>query len=138
MATLRGTVWRKLWLLWMVQSIVSVTTEIIAACSTGARCVPTAAFFCPSLFAGLALASGLAATVTITHLLKAGDGIVCMDDVYGGEAALCHFNGSIMMQHHVRAQSGCILKEEVQCGMSALSFLLLLARNEPLFSKNCR
>ncbi|XP_029005074.1 cystathionine gamma-lyase [Betta splendens] len=32
----------------------------------------------------LALASGLAATVTITHMLKAGDGIVCMDDVYGG------------------------------------------------------
>ncbi|XP_061594419.1 cystathionine gamma-lyase-like [Cololabis saira] len=31
-----------------------------------------------------ALASGLAATVTITHLLKSGDGIVCMDDVYGG------------------------------------------------------
>lgn len=34
---------------------------------------------------GLALASGLAATVTITHMLKSGDGIVCMDDVYGGE-----------------------------------------------------
>ncbi|XP_029356557.1 cystathionine gamma-lyase [Echeneis naucrates] len=32
----------------------------------------------------LALASGLAATVTITHMLKAGDGIVCMNDVYGG------------------------------------------------------
>ncbi|CAL9696100.1 unnamed protein product [Knipowitschia caucasica] len=32
----------------------------------------------------LAVASGLAATVTITHMLKAGDGIVCMDDVYGG------------------------------------------------------
>ncbi|XP_068612940.1 cystathionine gamma-lyase-like [Brachionichthys hirsutus] len=32
----------------------------------------------------LALASGLAATVTITHMLKAGDGIICMDDVYGG------------------------------------------------------
>lgn len=32
----------------------------------------------------LAVASGLAATVTITHALKAGDGIVCMDDVYGG------------------------------------------------------
>ncbi|KAM7387917.1 hypothetical protein PAMP_024127 [Pampus punctatissimus] len=32
----------------------------------------------------LALASGLAASVTITHLLKTGDGIVCMDDVYGG------------------------------------------------------
>ncbi|TNN84068.1 Cystathionine gamma-lyase [Liparis tanakae] len=32
----------------------------------------------------IAVASGLAATVTITHLLKAGDGIVCMDDVYGG------------------------------------------------------
>lgn len=38
--------------------------------------------------AGLALASGLAATVTITHMLKAGDGIVCMDDVYGGEMHL--------------------------------------------------
>eukprot|EP00064_Thunnus_orientalis_P006222 superscaffoldBa00000639_g6238 len=32
----------------------------------------------------LALASGLASTVTITHMLKSGDGIVCMDDVYGG------------------------------------------------------
>ncbi|XP_056894637.1 cystathionine gamma-lyase [Takifugu flavidus] len=32
----------------------------------------------------LALASGLAATVTITHMLKSGDGIICMDDVYGG------------------------------------------------------
>ncbi|KAI4891988.1 hypothetical protein NFI96_034203 [Prochilodus magdalenae] len=32
----------------------------------------------------VALASGLAATVTITHMLKSGDGIVCMDDVYGG------------------------------------------------------
>ncbi|KAG5275612.1 hypothetical protein AALO_G00122340 [Alosa alosa] len=32
----------------------------------------------------MALASGLAATMTITHLLKAGDGIVCMNDVYGG------------------------------------------------------
>uniref|UniRef100_A0A668A3M2 Cystathionine gamma-lyase n=1 Tax=Myripristis murdjan TaxID=586833 RepID=A0A668A3M2_9TELE len=32
----------------------------------------------------LALASGLAATMTITHMLKAGDGVVCMDDVYGG------------------------------------------------------
>nr|XP_020452487.1 cystathionine gamma-lyase isoform X2 [Monopterus albus] len=32
----------------------------------------------------IALASGLAATVTITHMLKTGDGIVCMDDVYGG------------------------------------------------------
>lgn len=32
----------------------------------------------------LAFASGLAATVTITHLLKAGDQIISMDDVYGG------------------------------------------------------
>lgn len=32
----------------------------------------------------LAFASGLAATVTIVHLLKAGDGIICMNDVYGG------------------------------------------------------
>lgn len=34
---------------------------------------------------GVAVASGLAATMTIVHMLKAGDGIVCMDDVYGGE-----------------------------------------------------
>uniref|UniRef100_A0A8C7YGM3 Cystathionine gamma-lyase n=1 Tax=Oryzias sinensis TaxID=183150 RepID=A0A8C7YGM3_9TELE len=34
--------------------------------------------------AALAFASGLATTVTVTHLLKSGDGIVCMDDVYGG------------------------------------------------------
>ncbi|XP_038157628.1 cystathionine gamma-lyase [Cyprinodon tularosa] len=32
----------------------------------------------------LAFASGIAATLTITHMLKKGDGIVCMDDVYGG------------------------------------------------------
>ncbi|OXB82182.1 UNVERIFIED_CONTAM: hypothetical protein H355_009061 [Colinus virginianus] len=32
----------------------------------------------------LAYASGLAATVNVTHLLKAGDTIICMDDVYGG------------------------------------------------------
>ncbi|XP_040466621.1 cystathionine gamma-lyase [Falco naumanni] len=32
----------------------------------------------------LAYASGLAATLNITHLLKAGDMIICMDDVYGG------------------------------------------------------
>ncbi|KAM4872351.1 cystathionine gamma-lyase [Thomomys bottae] len=32
----------------------------------------------------LAFASGLAATVTIAHLLKAGDQVICMDDVYGG------------------------------------------------------
>ncbi|XP_077054565.1 cystathionine gamma-lyase-like isoform X2 [Siphateles boraxobius] len=32
----------------------------------------------------LALASGSAATFTITHLFKAGDGIICMNDVYGG------------------------------------------------------
>lgn len=37
---------------------------------------------------GLAFASGLAATVTITHMLKKGDGIICMDDVYGGEIQL--------------------------------------------------
>ncbi|KAM6327416.1 cystathionine gamma-lyase [Podargus strigoides] len=32
----------------------------------------------------LAYASGLAATLNITHLLKTGDTIICMDDVYGG------------------------------------------------------
>uniref|UniRef100_A0ABM5G8C1 Cystathionine gamma-lyase n=1 Tax=Pogona vitticeps TaxID=103695 RepID=A0ABM5G8C1_9SAUR len=32
----------------------------------------------------LAYASGLAATLNIAHLLKAGDTIICIDDVYGG------------------------------------------------------
>lgn len=32
----------------------------------------------------LAFASGLAATVTITHLLKSGDNLICTADVYGG------------------------------------------------------
>ncbi|XP_078074583.1 cystathionine gamma-lyase-like [Mustelus asterias] len=32
----------------------------------------------------LAFASGLATTMTIAHLLKAGDSIICMNDVYGG------------------------------------------------------
>lgn len=43
-------------------------------------------FVCHLLFSvlGLAYASGLAATLNITHLLKAGDMIICMDDVYGG------------------------------------------------------
>eukprot|EP01111_Echinosteliopsis_oligospora_P004819 TRINITY_DN1789_c0_g2_i2.p1 TRINITY_DN1789_c0_g2~~TRINITY_DN1789_c0_g2_i2.p1 ORF type:complete len:429 (+),score=105.99 TRINITY_DN1789_c0_g2_i2:118-1287(+) len=33
---------------------------------------------------GLAFSSGLGCTTTITHMLRAGDHIVCMDDVYGG------------------------------------------------------
>ncbi len=33
---------------------------------------------------GLAFASGSAATDCVIHLLKAGDRVVCMDDVYGG------------------------------------------------------
>lgn len=33
---------------------------------------------------GLSFSSGLAATTTVTHLLKAGDHLICMDDVYGG------------------------------------------------------
>ncbi|XP_078074577.1 cystathionine gamma-lyase-like isoform X2 [Mustelus asterias] len=32
----------------------------------------------------LAFASGLATTMTIAHLLKAGDSIICMNDVFGG------------------------------------------------------
>ncbi len=33
---------------------------------------------------GLAFASGMAATATCAHLLKAGDEVLCSDDVYGG------------------------------------------------------
>jgi cystathionine gamma-lyase len=32
----------------------------------------------------LSFASGLAATVAVLHLLKSGDNVVCIDDVYGG------------------------------------------------------
>jgi cystathionine gamma-lyase len=32
----------------------------------------------------LCFASGLAATMSITHLLKAGDHVICFDDLYGG------------------------------------------------------
>jgi len=44
-----------------------------------------------SFLLGLAYASGLAATLNITHLLKAGDTIVCMDDVYGGTSSTSVF-----------------------------------------------
>ena len=33
---------------------------------------------------GLAFSSGMAATATALHLLKAGNHILCIDDVYGG------------------------------------------------------
>ena len=33
---------------------------------------------------GLATSSGLSATMLLTHLLKSGEHIVCVDDVYGG------------------------------------------------------
>ena len=33
---------------------------------------------------GLAFASGLAATTAISQMLKVGDSIICMDDLYGG------------------------------------------------------
>ncbi len=39
---------------------------------------------CENAQFGLAFASGLAATSAIIHLLKSGDHIVSVDDVYGG------------------------------------------------------
>ena len=33
---------------------------------------------------GLATSSGLSATMLLTHFLKNGEHIVCVDDVYGG------------------------------------------------------
>lgn len=39
---------------------------------------------CENAAHALAFSSGLAATATITHLLNAGDHVICMDDVYGG------------------------------------------------------
>jgi len=51
---------------------------------------PTRAAFEKSIAAaenakyGLAFSSGLAATTTVTHTLRAGDHVICMDDVYGG------------------------------------------------------
>ena len=41
---------------------------------------------------GLAAASGLSATMLLTHLLKSGEHILCVDDVYGGNYSLyCPF-----------------------------------------------
>ena len=40
------------------------------------------------LLAGLAAASGLSATMLLTHLLKSGEHILCVDDVYGGTLSL--------------------------------------------------
>ena len=37
---------------------------------------------------GLATASGLSATMLLTHLLKRGEHILCVDDVYGGNYLL--------------------------------------------------
>lgn len=133
--TLQESVSRRLWLLWMGQSIVSNTVaaeaHIIAAgifhrdgmhadCSL---CVVWHGIYLPFWFnnvfpTGLALASGLAATVTITHLLKAGDGIVCMDDVYGGEIDLWNLDNyvgkhdSTLRLHTSYLQNGYGLKEE--------------------------
>lgn len=71
-------------------------------------------------FTGLGFASGLAATVTITHLLKAGDGIVCMDDVYGGETGLCSLDN--LIRHYACTHStwkmAVVLKEEAHCEYS--------------------
>eukprot|EP01095_Lingulamoeba_sp_RSL-Kostka_P005065 TRINITY_DN16428_c0_g1_i1.p1 TRINITY_DN16428_c0_g1~~TRINITY_DN16428_c0_g1_i1.p1 ORF type:complete len:417 (-),score=174.38 TRINITY_DN16428_c0_g1_i1:215-1384(-) len=39
---------------------------------------------------GLAFASGLAATATLLHLLKSGDEIIAMDDMYGGTNRYFH------------------------------------------------
>ena len=35
---------------------------------------------------GITSSSGLAATATVVHLLQAGDHLLCMNDVYGGES----------------------------------------------------
>ena len=40
----------------------------------------------------MCFSSGLATTMTITHLLKAGDHIVSMDDVYGGTYLITYLN----------------------------------------------
>lgn len=37
---------------------------------------------------GFSFASGCAATTTVLHMLKAGDHVVCMDDMYGGTSRL--------------------------------------------------
>ena len=39
----------------------------------------------------MAFASGLSATTTIVHLLKAGDHIVSADDIYGGTNRYVYF-----------------------------------------------
>lgn len=86
------TVLREQLLLWMVHNTVSPSPAhlyVIWYCHNNLK-------LCLTLLIGLAVASGLAATLTITHLFKAGDGILCMNDVYGGELLLLIINKMIV------------------------------------------
>lgn len=104
--------------------------------------------------AGIALASGLAATVTITHLLKSGDGIVCMDDVYGGETpTLCNLDDCVDKNDATRKRFHRPLdthhlggERMVPCSKWLLvwkrkhivsTFIFSIARHKPLLPKNC-
>lgn len=78
--------------------------------------------------AGLALASGLAATLTITHMLKSGDGIVCMDDVYGGERKAVQMMSLVQKGFLVRKRKNFV---------RALSVFFLHTRHKPLLPKSC-
>ena len=49
------------------------------------HCAHAVVFYCLSPHAGIAAASGLAATTMLCQLLKSGDHIVAMDDLYGGQ-----------------------------------------------------
>ena len=51
------------------------------------------------MMVGLAAASGLSATMLLTHLLKSGEHIVCVDDVYGGNNN-CLINCTENCVHH--------------------------------------
>lgn len=68
-------------------------------------------------------------------MLKTGDGIVCMDDVYGGKAAVYDSHAE-----KYDATNACRFffgwKEE-DLFESFCGIFFLLARHEPLLSKSC-
>lgn len=73
--------------------------------------------------------------MTVTHLLKAGDGIVCMDDVYGGEIGLCNLEN--LIHHYACTHStykmAVVLKEGAHCEHSDfLTFKAQIATSNEL------
>ena len=51
------------------------------------------------LCTGIAAASGMAATTQLCQLLKSGDHVVAMDDLYGGKEHVCNSTNHLWNKH---------------------------------------